>query len=193
MGKGKDGRVMTKRKYSIEKKSRTKNRVGIKKKITKRNPGRINDPNRVRPKSMTHLRDKSTIKRLKMYNDRPIRNRKGKILRQKFMSRVTEAPVVRIRPDRRWFGNTKIISQKQLQLFRHQMKKNIRDPFTIVLKSKKIPYALLDTNIVSNSRMKLLQIQSFDDTFGKKMKRKKPSLGINSMDALLERAQKLQS
>merc|ERR1719491_600386 len=106
MGRGKDGRADTKRKASIVKKTCT----GYKK--DKSALGKINDPNRIRPKGATHLRDKSTIKRLKMYNDRAIRDKKGRIIQQRFMRHTTDSPVSRIHPDRRWFGNTKVISQK---------------------------------------------------------------------------------
>ena len=44
------------------------------------------------------------------------------------------------------FGNTKVVSQRQLQLFRDQMSKAVRDPYTVVLRNKKIPYGLLSTD-----------------------------------------------
>ena len=150
--------------------------------------GRINDPNRIRPKGATHLRDRATIKRLKMYNCRPIRDKRGRIIREKFMRYDTDSPVSRIHPDRRWFGNTKIISQKQLQLFRSEMTKSIRDPFQIVLKSKKIPYGLLNTDAKQTNRMKLLQIEPFQQVFGPKQQRKKPKLKANSLETLANRA-----
>ena len=182
MGRGKNGRVDTKRKANIIKKTRGNY------KEKKTGPGKINDPNRIRPKGAKHLRDGSTIRRLKMYKDRAIRDKKGKIIQQRYMRYDTDKPVSRIHPDRRWFGNTKIISQKQLQLFRAQMSKSVRDPYQIVLKSKKIPYGLLDTDTKQTNRMKLLQIESFENTFGSKMQRKKPKLKANSLESFAERA-----
>ena len=105
----------------------------------------------------------------------------------------TDNPVSRIHPDRRWFGNTKIISQKQLQLFRQEMSKSVRDPYCVVLKSKKIPYGLLETDTKQNNRMKLLQIESFPNTFGPKMQRKKPKLKANSLQSFASRATKKNS
>jgi len=100
----------------------------------------------------------------------------------------TDAPVSRIHPDRRWFGNTKIISQKQLQLFRAEMSKSLRDPFQLVLKSKKLPYGLLNVDDKQRNRMKLLQVESYENTFGPKMQRKKPKLKTNSLQSFAERA-----
>eukprot|EP01083_Nonionella_stella_P115333 341817_1 len=182
MGRGRNGQVQTKRMANIVKKTRgnyKKEKGGI---------GKINDPNRVRPKGATHLRNRATIKRLKMYNDRAIRDKNGIILQQRYMRYETDSPVSRIHPDRRWFGNTKIISQKQLQLFRSEMSKSVRDPYQVVLKSKKLPYGLLDTDTKQTNRMKLLQVESFEDTFGTKMQRKKPKLKANCLESLAQRA-----
>lgn len=38
---------------------------------------------------------------------------------QEFQSK--ELPQTRIQPDRRWFGNTRVIGQKQLEQFRDEM------------------------------------------------------------------------
>lgn len=50
-------------------------------------------------------RSAATVRRLKMYNTRPTRDRKGKILKHEFQSQ--ELPSTRIQPDRRWFGKHK--------------------------------------------------------------------------------------
>ena len=47
-------------------------------------------------------RSAATVRRLKMYNTRPKRDTKGKILSHEFQSK--ELPNTRIQPDRRWFG-----------------------------------------------------------------------------------------
>lgn len=47
-------------------------------------------------------RSAATVRRLKMYNTRPKRDSKGKILSHEFQSK--ELPNTRIQPDRRWFG-----------------------------------------------------------------------------------------
>lgn len=53
-------------------------------------------------------RTAATVRRLKMYNTRPKRDRKGKILKHELQSK--ELPNTRIEPDRRWFGKLSSIS-----------------------------------------------------------------------------------
>ncbi|KAL4030675.1 hypothetical protein IC575_008925 [Cucumis melo] len=43
-----------------------------------------------------------------MYNTRPKRDRKGKVLKNDLQS--NELPDTRIPPDRRWFGNTRVVN-----------------------------------------------------------------------------------
>lgn len=47
-------------------------------------------------------RSAATVRRLKMYKMRPLRDRGGKILKHDLQSK--ELPNTRIEPDRRWFG-----------------------------------------------------------------------------------------
>lgn len=61
------------------------------------------DVNRDRGKGKaTNARSAATVRRLKMYNNRPTRNAAGKILKHDLQSK--ELPSTRIMPDRRWFG-----------------------------------------------------------------------------------------
>jgi len=53
-------------------------------------------------------RSAATVRRLKMYNTRPVRDRKGKVLSNEFQSK--ELPSTRIQPDRRWFGMSNFIT-----------------------------------------------------------------------------------
>lgn len=47
------------------------------------------------------------VRRLHMYKQRPVRDKKGKVLFEAYQSKA--APSTRIVPDRRWFGNTRVI------------------------------------------------------------------------------------
>lgn len=47
-------------------------------------------------------RSAATVRRLNMYNTRPKRDRRGKVLKHDLQSK--ELPSTRIQPDRRWFG-----------------------------------------------------------------------------------------
>lgn len=78
------------------------------------------------------------VRRLKMYNSgRPVRDTAGKIVSQDLQSK--ELPTTRIVPDRRWFGNTRVVGQKQLQSFREQMAGKADSPFAVLLRQRKLP------------------------------------------------------
>jgi hypothetical protein len=95
-------------------------------------------------KKGTHLRDKATIERIAMYKDKPIHNAKGEFLSGAYMSRTPDKPIVRVAPDRRWFGNTRVVDQTELSHFREVMSQKVNDPYTVVMRSKKLPMGLLN-------------------------------------------------
>lgn len=142
-------------------------------------------PNRIAPKNGG--RTQETIKRLKMYsNGKAIRNKEGKIVGGQFMMKDragdTEitAATGRIQPDRRWFGNTRVVNPTDLDKFREQMNEKASDPYSIVLKRKKLPMGLLqDAALASqngSATSGLLANEPFDKTFGKKHRRKRVKL-----------------
>ena len=47
------------------------------------------------------------------------------------------------RPDRRWFGNTRVIDQKAMETFREKLSEKVNDPYQVVLHKKKLPMGLL--------------------------------------------------
>ena len=56
-------------------------------------------------------------------------------------------------PDRRWFGNTRVIGQKQLEEFREEMATKSRDGYTVLIKQKKLRLSLLkDEERAPNAR-----------------------------------------
>ena len=44
----------------------------------------------------------------------------------------------RIQPDRRWFGNTRTIGQKQMEEFRTAIETKVKSPFDVVLRTSKV-------------------------------------------------------
>ncbi|CAM6086984.1 unnamed protein product [Calypogeia fissa] len=135
------------------------------------------------------LRTSATVRRLHMYKNRPVRNSKGKILYHEYQSK--DLPSTRIQPDRRWFGNTRVIGQKELETFREEMRTRVSDSYTVILKDKKLPLALLnDTH--KQSRVHLLDTEKFDDTFGPKKKRKRPKLAVDDYESLVEKVNGVQ-
>ena len=151
------------------------------------------NPNRVTTKG--GQRSKSTIMRLNMYRSgKPLRNEDGKVIGGSLMmgnkAGGKDIPnAARIAPDRRWFGNTRTMSQKELDNFREEMTLKEADPYSVVLRRKKIPMALLqDSEKIAS--MNLLETESFSSTFGGKMTRKRPKLSESVSDyvALMQKA-----
>jgi nuclear GTP-binding protein len=143
-------------------------------------------------------RSKNTIQRLNMYNaGKPIRNKKGTVVGGQFMmdtkagNQKITAATGRIAPDRRWFGNTRTISSNELEKFKDDMTTKSADPYSVVLRRKKIPMALLQDS-KKIAKVNLLETESFDQTFGGKTKRKRPKLdqeAHNDYSTILQNAE----
>lgn len=152
------------------------------------------NPHRKAPKN--GLRSKSTIQRLNMYSGgKPIRNKDGKVVGGLLMMNNTAGGqkiqgMARIAPDRRWFGNTRTISQTELDRFRDEMTTKQADPYSVILRRKKIPMALLQDSTKVAS-VNLLETESYQDVFGSKQRRKKPKFSetMNDYSALLNNAE----
>jgi nuclear GTP-binding protein len=148
----------------------------------KREGGSSDNPNRVK-KEGSGMRDKATIKRLLMYRSgKPTRDASGKVKsggefmsKEKSGGKDISGETGRVAPDRRWFGNTRVVSATQLDRFREVMASKAADPYSVVLHSKALPLGLLvDTKV--QQRAQLLTAESFQDTFGKRAQRKRPRL-----------------
>ncbi|KAJ8306139.1 hypothetical protein KUTeg_016684 [Tegillarca granosa] len=138
----------------------------------------------------SNMRDKSTIKRLQMYkNFKPKRNKVGKIIKAApFQSKLTPGSVARVEPNRRWFGNTRVITQNALQTFQEEMSKVKNDPYKVVMQQTKLPVTLLNER-AKHARVHLLDTETFESTFGKKAHRKKPTLKVGDIQSLMEQVQ----
>jgi hypothetical protein len=77
-----------------------------------------------------------------MYRTRAVRDKKGRVLHEAYQSK--ELPSTRIQPDRRWFGNTRVVGARQLEAFREEMASKVGDGYTVLLRQKKLPLQLLD-------------------------------------------------
>ncbi|CAJ1956918.1 unnamed protein product [Sphenostylis stenocarpa] len=130
-------------------------------------------------------RSAATVRRLKMYKTRPVRDRKGKVLSNEFQSK--ELPSTRIQPDRRWFGNTRVVNQKELEFFREELQSRMSSNYNVILKEKKLPLSLLNDH-QKQARVHLLDREPFEDAFGPKTKRKRPSLLAADYESLLKKA-----
>jgi nuclear GTP-binding protein len=128
---------------------------------------------------MTQMRSENTINRLQMYRKTT-----------KHLSRDAPTGPARIQPDRRWFGNTRVIAQGKMQAFRETLSKGVDDPFSVVLKSSKLPMSLLRDTEEKPSRMNLLSVEPFNEVFGKRRRQKRVKLGSYDLEGLMQSVSK---
>lgn len=150
--------------------------------------------NRARKKGDAHLRDRATIRRLMMYKGgKAIRNKDGKVIKpavhQSWNSSGTRA---RVAPNQKWFGNTRTVTQDNLQKFQTELRKVVNDPTQVVLKPSKLPITLLSDK-AKTPQVPVLNIQPFEETFGKNAKRKRPNLKTTDYESLIDSATKKQA
>ncbi|KAG7204918.1 hypothetical protein KM043_005310 [Ampulex compressa] len=136
-------------------------------------------------KGVAKVRTKATIKRLQMYrNQKPKRNRKGKIIAPApFQAWLPSGTMSRVEPSQRWFGNSRVISQNALQKFQNELGTAMKDPYKVIMKPTQLPVTLLQQK-AANTRVHILDTESFDSVFGPKKLRKRPNIAVQSYDEL---------
>ncbi|RKP07398.1 NUC091 domain-containing protein [Thamnocephalis sphaerospora] len=144
-------------------------------------------PANTRLKGENFYHDKKKVQYLNMLRGgRAVRDRDGNIVKAAaFQS--TDAPVARIAPNRKWFGNTRVIGQKELQNFREKLGNAVNDPYQVLLQRNKLPMSLLQ-DATKESRVHMLETESFSHTFGPKAQRKRPKIFAANMDEMLSTA-----
>lgn len=127
------------------------------------------------------------LKNLKMRREgRAKRDRDGKIVKAAiFQDSKPESATARIQPDRRWFGNTRVISQKDLDEFRNEVGAKKDDPYQIILQQSKLPMSLLKDS-EKEAKMNILSLESFEHVFGAKAQRKKPKISFDNIEELVK-------
>ncbi|KAG5437240.1 hypothetical protein PCANB_001032 [Pneumocystis canis] len=147
--------------------------------------GKIDKTNSFYIKGVNFYHDAKKVKQLKLLKTgKPIRNKKGKIIKPAdFQS--SDIPNARIQPDRRWFNNTRVISQNALDLFRQSFTEKINDPYQVLLKRNKLPVSLLYES-TRTPKAHILDTEPFNDTFGPKAKRKRSKIYFSSIENLAE-------
>ncbi|KAH7105086.1 NGP1NT-domain-containing protein [Auriculariales sp. MPI-PUGE-AT-0066] len=127
---------------------------------------------------------------------KPVYDRDGKVIQAAaFQKGEDETKPGRVQPDRRWFGNTRVISQKALDHFRTNLATRADDPYSVLLKRNKLPMGLLDDakNSSARKRSHIVETEPFSDTFGPKAQRKRPRLEVGSFEDLSLRSQAAES
>lgn len=150
--------------------------------------------NRPRKKGESHLRDKATIRRLMMYKGgKPVRDKDGKIIKPAvYQSSEKSGTRARVAPNQKWFGNTRTVTQENLQKFQDELKKVVHDPTQVVIKPTKLPVSLLSDK-TKTPRVPILECQTFQDTFGKQAKRKRPNIQLTDLESLAMQASQKQA
>jgi nuclear GTP-binding protein len=145
----------------------------------------------VRTKGENFYRDAKKVKVLSRLKDgKPQRNAAGKIVQAaSYQSR--DVPTAVVQPDRRWFGNTRVISQSSLTAFRDAMAEQAANPYQVLLKSNKLPMSLIrDGQAVNGIKTHQAKIMvegaPFSQTFGPKSQRKRPKLSVGTMAGLAD-------
>ncbi|GHJ84646.1 hypothetical protein NliqN6_1048 [Naganishia liquefaciens] len=143
-------------------------------------------------KGENFYRDAKSASRVKMLNGgKAVRDKDGKIIQAAaFQKGEKETEMGRIQADRRWFGNTRVISQTALDHFRTSLAEQRANPYSVLLRRNKLPMGLLEdeSKNASGKRVHITEVEPFNDTFGPKAQRKRPRLDIGSMEELSQAA-----
>lgn len=159
--------------------------TGKKEKSRRAREGNTKDGN-LRVKGENFYRDGKRVKFLNMYRDgKAIKNKKGDLIRAAPLQDAT-IPDARVAPDRRWFGNSRVISQDALQHFRDALGETQKDTYQVLLRRNKLPMSLLEEKDNTDSpKARILETESYTDAFGPKAQRKKPRVAASSLEDLV--------
>ncbi|KEF53848.1 uncharacterized protein A1O9_10250 [Exophiala aquamarina CBS 119918] len=151
----------------------------------------------VKTKGENFYRSAKKVKTLNMLKDgKAQRNASGRITKSaSYQSR--ETPKARVEPNRKWFGNTRVISQDALESFRQAVAERTADPYQVLLKTNKLPMSLIRDN--ENTKHGIKQHQAkiavesapFADTFGPKSQRKRVKISSGTVTDLADESVKM--
>ncbi|KAK8016701.1 GTP-binding family protein [Apiospora rasikravindrae] len=140
-----------------------------------------------------------SAKRVKQLNVRTHglaqRNAAGQIT-QAAVHQSRDVPTARVEPNRKWFSNTRVISQDSLASFRDAVEKSAKDPYQVLLKTNKLPMSLIrdgasDLNGLKQHQAKMtIETSPFAEVFGPKASRKRVKIGASSIEDLAGGADK---
>uniref|UniRef100_A0A8C1UKY1 Nucleolar GTP-binding protein 2 n=1 Tax=Cyprinus carpio TaxID=7962 RepID=A0A8C1UKY1_CYPCA len=149
------------------------------------------NPDRVKGAGGNNMRDRATIKRLNMYRQKQRCNSRGKVIKPlQYQSTVAPGTVARVEPNIKWFANTRVIKQSSLQKFQEEMNAVKKDPYRVVMRQTKLPMSLLHDRIKAhNSKVHILDTETFETTFGPKAQRKRPVLSVGELKDFAEQAE----
>lgn len=141
--------------------------------------------------SENFYRDAKKVKQLNVFKEgKAQRNAKGEITKAaSYQSR--DIPTARVEPNRKWFSNSRVISQESLSAFRDAIAQKEKDPYTVLLKSNKLPLSLIrdgeDNRVdgVKQHQAKMtVETSPFAEVFGAKSSRKRVKLSVSNIEEL---------
>ena len=151
----------------------------------------------VRTKGENFYRSAKRVKTLNMFKEgKPVRNARGEIT-QAAVFQGKEKPNARVEPHRKWFTNTRVISQDALSAFRGAVEAQSKDPYSYLLKQNKLPMSLIHDNkdkerkdgLVQHQAKIRIESEKFGDTFGPKAQRRRPRLAVGSLRDMADATQ----
>ncbi|KAJ2709343.1 GTPase required for pre-60S ribosomal subunit nuclear export and maturation, partial [Coemansia spiralis] len=156
--------------------------------VRKKEASRANTvPGNLKLKGENFYRDKKKVQYINMLRGGKAKfDGKGNLVKAADFQSTVAAPA-RVEPNRKWFGNTRVIGQKALEEFREQMSAKINDPYQVLLRRSKLPTSLLHDS-TKIGRVNMLQTESFGNTFGPKAQRKRPKISVEGVDQLVKKA-----
>lgn len=132
---------------------------------------------------------------MSMYKEGKVqRNADGQITKAaSYQSRDT--PTARIEPNRKWFTNTRVVSQNTLKAFREAIEEKANDPYQVLIKSNKLPISLIrdgqDTKSIKQHKAKMaVESSPFAEVFGPKSQRKRVTIDVSSVTDLAHNTEK---
>ncbi|KAJ3416466.1 Nucleolar GTP-binding protein 2 [Chytridiales sp. JEL 0842] len=136
-------------------------------------------------KGVNFYRDAAKVRQVNMLKGgKAVRDKDGKIVKEaEYQSRLPSGSVARVQPDRKWFENTRVVGQKELERFREAMNTTEKDPYSFIVRQRKLPLSLL-TDPAKAARMHILEVDKFTNTFGPKAQRKRPKLKFGDVAEL---------
>ncbi|KAL1872998.1 GTPase required for pre-60S ribosomal subunit nuclear export and maturation [Diaporthe australafricana] len=142
-------------------------------------------------KGENFYRDAKKVKQLNIFKEgKAQRNAEGEITKAaSYQSR--DVPNARVEPNRKWFSNSRVISQESLSAFRDAIAQKEKDPYTVLLKSNKLPLSLIRdgqdnrVNGLKEHQAKMtVETSPFAEVFGPKSSRKRVKLSVSNIDEL---------
>lgn len=142
------------------------------------------------------IRSQSTVKRLQMYRGgKPKRDPSGRVTKAAiYQEQLPSGTQARVAPNRQWFNNSRVVTQSSLQKFQAALSTSLADPYQVVMKQTQLPVTLLNEK-AKQKRVHILDVESYQTTFGPKAQRKRPSHipGGDDMQALMVHVEQKQS